>query len=87
MREFLDSPLTQAIIWSAVLLILIAVGAYVVGIFRGRSGEDRQTANQMLTNFREMHHRGDIQDSEFRTIRTVLGEQLQQELMETDKED
>ena len=52
----------------------------MVGRFRGRAGEVQQSANDLLTNFRELHHRGDIADTEFRNIKTVLGVKLQQEL-------
>ena len=52
----------------------------MVGRFRGRADHVQQSANDLLTNFREMHHRGDIADKEFRNIKTVLGVQLQKEL-------
>ena len=47
--------------------------------FRGRADQDQLTAHDLLTNFREMHHEGDINDAEFRTIKTVLGERIQAE--------
>jgi uncharacterized membrane protein len=86
MKEFLLSTPAQAVIWIAALSILIAVGGYIMGSFRGRDDEDRQSANRLLTNFRESHHQGDINDSEFRTIKTVLGAELQQELSDRDDE-
>jgi len=67
------------VIWGTVLVCMLMVGAYLVKKFRDRSGGDRLTANQLLTNFREMERGGDITDSEFRTIKTVLGERLQAE--------
>ena len=67
-----------------VLLVLMAVGWYVVRSFRDRISDDQLSANQLLTNFRELHQQGDISDAEFRTIKTVLGEKLQQELKGTD---
>jgi hypothetical protein len=86
MREFLLSTPAQAVIWISVLLLLTAVGAFIVGIFRGGATDDRLTAQDLLTNFRELHHQGDINDAEFRTIKTVLGAKLQQELKDTDVE-
>lgn len=77
--ETLRSPAGQAVIWGTVLVCMLMVGAYLVKKFRDRSGGDRLTANQLLTNFREMERGGDITDSEFRTIKTVLGERLQAE--------
>lgn len=86
MKEFLLSTPAQAVLWTTVLLLLVAVAYYLLGILRGRDGEDRLSANQLLTNFREMHHQGDIDDSEFRTIKTVLGDELQRELSDADDE-
>ena len=86
MKEFLLSGPAQAVIWMAALVLIAAIAYYVVGSLRGRDDEDHLTANQLLTNFRELHHQGDIDDSEFRTIKTVLGAELQQELSDTDDE-
>jgi hypothetical protein len=33
-----------------------------------------------------MHHEGDISEAEFRTIKTVLGQKLQQQLEESETE-
>ena len=80
MKQFLLSTPAQVVIWLTVLVILVAIGGYIVGNFRGRSNDVRLTANDLLTNFREMHHRGDIADTEFRNIKTVLGVKLQEQL-------
>jgi uncharacterized membrane protein len=80
MQEFLATPTAEAVLWVAVLLIIMAVGYYVARRFRDLTDDDRQTASELLTNFREMHHEGDISETEFRTIKTVLGQRLQQEL-------
>ena len=84
MKEFLLSAPTQAVIWTTVLVILVIVGWYVTGRFRDRTEENRLSPNDLLTNFRELHHQGDINDAEFRTIKTVLGARLQEELKDTD---
>ena len=86
MKDFLLSPLPQVVIWMAVLSIMVIAAIYVLGRFRDRTDNDRQSANEMLTNFREMHHQGDIEDAEFRTIKTVLGAKIQEELRDTDNE-
>jgi hypothetical protein len=80
MKQFLLSTPAQFVIWLTVLAILVAIGGYIVGRFRGRADDERLSANELLTNFREMHHRGDIADKEFRNIKTVLGTKLQREL-------
>ncbi|MFV1967625.1 MAG: hypothetical protein ACC628_19525 [Pirellulaceae bacterium] len=86
MKDFLLSPLPQVVIWMAVLSVMVIMAAYVVRRFRDRTGDNRQTANEILTNFRELHHQGDIDDAEFRTIKTVLGTKIQEESKDTDNE-
>ena len=84
MQEFLTTPIAEAVLWVSVLLMLLAVGYYLVRRFRDRIDDDRPTASDLLTNFREMHHEGDISETEFRTIKTVLGRKLQDELKDAD---
>jgi uncharacterized membrane protein len=80
MQEFLTTTTARAVLWVAVLLIMLAVGYYVVRRFRDRSDDDRLTASDLLTKFREMRHGGDISEKEFRTIKTVLGQELHAEM-------
>lgn len=76
MRDFLSTTSAQAVIWTGVLLILLVVGFYVVQRFREQSDEDRLTADELIANFQELHDTGDIDEKEFRTIKTVLRQQL-----------
>jgi uncharacterized membrane protein len=80
MLEFISTPIAQVVIWTAVLCNLLAVAYYVMRRFRDHTGDDRLKSNEMLTNFRDLQHRGEISDAEYRTIKTVLGEKLQEEL-------
>ncbi len=80
MLEFLTTTTAKAVLWVAVLLVMLAAAYYLVRRFRDRIDDDRQTASDLLTNFREMHHEGDISETEFRTIKTVLGRKLHEEL-------
>ena len=84
MREFLLTTHAQAVIWSTVLLIVIVTAVFIVGRLRDRMDDDRLEANELLTNFRELHLQGDIEDSEFRDIKSVLGKHLKRELNDTD---
>jgi uncharacterized membrane protein len=72
-----------ALVWCAVLALLIALAVYLLGRFRGRAEEDQPQASDLLTNFRELHSRGGLSDEEFRTIKTLLARQLQDELKDT----
>ena len=80
MKQFLLSTPAQLVIWLTVLAVLVAIGGYIVGRLRDRSDDERLTANELLSNFREMHDQGDIDPAEFRNIKTVLGVKLQREL-------
>jgi len=84
MKDFLLTPHAQAVIWSTVLLIVIVTSVFIVGRLRDRMDDDRLEANELLTNFRELHLQGDIEDSEFRDIKSVLGTHLKRELKDTD---
>ena len=80
MEEFLDSTPVQLVIGLTALAILTVIGACVVKKFRDRNDDDRPTANDLLTNFRDLHDEGDISEKEYRNIKTVLGDKLLQEL-------
>ena len=67
--------------------MITVLAVYAVQSFRDRSGNDRVSANDLLTNYREMHSRGDITDAEFRTIKTALKEKLEQELSDSGHDD
>ena len=79
MWEFLATPEARAIILVWVFLLLSIVGFYVVMRFRNYNEDDTPKANELLTNFREMHLEGDIDEEEFRNIKTQLSDRLQEE--------
>ena len=87
MQEYLSTTTAKAVLWISVLMVIMAVGCYLVRRFRDRSDDDRQTASDLLTNFREMRHEGDISETEFRTIKTVLGQKLHEELKDAESDD
>ena len=86
MQEFLTTPVAKTLLWVTILLVMLAVSYYLVRRFRDRTDDGGQTASDLLTNFREMRQEGDISETEFRTIKTVLGRKLQQELERADEE-
>jgi uncharacterized membrane protein len=81
--EFLTTPVVQSVVWLIVLAVVLVVGYAIVKRFRDEIDDDRVTANELLTNFREMNREGDITDAEFRTIRTALGERLPTEVKDS----
>jgi hypothetical protein len=73
------------LVWCAVLALLIALAVYLLGRFRGNADEDQPPASDLLTKFREMHTHGGLSDEEFRTIKTLLAQRLQDELRSRNK--
>jgi uncharacterized membrane protein len=74
------------VLWSALLAVLVVVGGYVIGKIRPKSVQKEQKASQWLSKCRESHERGELSDEEFRTIKTNLASQLQDELNDSGKE-
>lgn len=85
MQPLLAHPLAQVVGLFTVTAVLIAIGVYVVGRFRGGDSKDQLTASDHLTKFREMHATGELSDEEFRTIKTQLASQLQASVNDAEK--
>lgn len=66
------------------LLALLAAVSLKVREARQEDGEEPR-ASDLLTDFREMHSKGVLDDAEYRTIKAKLTEQIQQELKDSDE--
>jgi hypothetical protein len=77
MNTLSPETLTQVVLWLAVLAGLTVVGAWVVQRFRGGAAGTGGREADLLAKFQEMHREGDINEAEYRTIKSVLGEQIQ----------
>ena len=67
----------QLCVWGAVLLGLVLVATWVVQRFRGGASQSGTRPGELLTNFQEMRERGDISDADYRRIKSVLGDKIQ----------
>jgi uncharacterized membrane protein len=76
MKHASADTVAQVMIWMGVLLGLVVVGVVIVQRYRGRIAEKGATAGELLANFQEMRTRGEIDDGDYRKIRSVLGNQL-----------
>jgi uncharacterized membrane protein len=85
MAELFRHPLSQAALWFAAILALLALAVVVVRSLRGDAAEDRPTSNELLTKFREIHLRGGLSDDEYRTIKTKLAGKIDIERNNQDK--
>lgn len=86
MPDFFQTPSVQVVLFLAATAILITVGAYLVARVRASFQETPPPANELLTNFRELHSKGELSDEEYRTIKSMLAERLQEELTNKVKE-
>lgn len=80
MTEGFESSFPVLVIWLAILAILIAIGVYVIARVRSMAKGGDTTGNQWLTKFRDLHSEGGLSDEEYRTIKSVLAQRLQQQL-------
>jgi uncharacterized membrane protein len=62
------------------LIVLVGVGFYLVGRLRKSMQATSNSANDHLSNFREMHDQGGLSDEEYRTIKAMLAEPLKQQV-------
>ena len=70
----------ELLISLALLAVLVAVAAKVISKIRAKPIQQEPTVEDLLLKYREMHSRGELSDTEFRTIKTKLGERLREEL-------
>jgi hypothetical protein len=75
-----SATLVQMLVSLGILAGLIAVGVLVVQRFRGSSAGEGRPEGELLSKFKEMRHEGDISEKEYRTIKAVLGDQLQRDV-------
>jgi hypothetical protein len=80
MERLLEAGAEDLIVWIAVLAAAVAVGIYVIGKVRARAVQQEPSASDLMSKFRELHSQGVLSDVEFRTIKTAMAAQLQNEL-------
>ncbi|HYW81111.1 MAG TPA: hypothetical protein VE890_16130 [Thermoguttaceae bacterium] len=85
MERLLQSSPEQAIASLALLAVFVAAAWYVLGLIREKAAQQEPTASELLSKFRESHSEGVLSDEEFRTIKTTLAAQIQEELKDNDE--
>lgn len=76
MSDLFSTTEAQLVLLLMVLAALVAVGLYLISKVRQDALAERQSASELLTDFRDMHAEGKLSDAEFRTIKSLLGPQL-----------
>ena len=84
MSEFFQDSVVQLIIWVSIISVMVVVAVYVSLRIRAEPVQQEPIASEMLSKFRELRGQGDLSEEEFRTIKTTLAEQLQQELKDNE---
>jgi uncharacterized membrane protein len=85
-EQFWRLGLERLILAIALLAVLVAVACYVIWKIRPKSVQKELSTSQWLSKYGELHSRGELTDEEYRTIKTKLAEQLQDELNNSGKD-
>ena len=85
MERFWEAGLDALILWIAILAALVAVAYYVIEKIRPKTVQKERKTSQWLSKCRELHSQGELSDEEFRTIKTNLAAELQDELKDNDE--
>ena len=80
MERFWQSGPEGTVLSIAVLAVLVTIACYVIAKIRPKPAKKERRASQWLSKFRESYSRGELTDEEFRTVKTMLASQLQDEL-------
>ena len=80
MHQLSAETISQVLVAMGMLIGLVIAAVLVVQRFRGSAVKSGNSTSEMLSNFQEMHSRGDITDADYRKIKSVLGDQLHGEL-------
>jgi hypothetical protein len=70
----------------AAIAALAGLGALVVSKFRGSTKDEERPASEMLSNFRNLHEQGELSETEFRNIKTLLSDKIQEELKDSEEQ-
>ena len=87
MDRFWQSEPERAVLWIALIAVVGVVACYLITNIRPKTVQKEPKASQWLSKFRESHSRGELTDEEFRTIKTTLATQLQDELKDNGETD
>lgn len=73
MWDFFGSSIAQAVYWLAALLILSLAGWSYVTNWRDENVSE-SSSSDVLANMRDLRRQGLLDDDEFRTIKTSIGD-------------
>ena len=71
--------LAQAAFLLGVIFAITVAGILFLKRWRGHADKEMSVTSDMTTTFRELHVRGDLNDDEYRTIKTVLEDEYRKD--------
>jgi uncharacterized membrane protein len=80
MYRDLIPPLSEALAWTVLILCGLGIGILLLRKLRAAPAKQESTASELLSKFRELHSEGELTDAEYRTIKTRLAAELQQQI-------
>lgn len=80
MWDVLTDPIGQTVIVVAIGFALFTVGIYILAKIRPKSIQSEPKTEDLLRKFSESHREGELDDQEYRNIKTSLNDRLQEEL-------
>ncbi len=87
MWEIFQIPEARWVMLAAGLGILLLIGVYLIRKVRPSEEEQFSASSELITNSRELHAQGELSDEEYRTIKSKLAGDLEQELRRATEED
>jgi len=82
--DFFAHPLARAMVWLAVIILLLSGAIQLFRRMRTRVTGEVETSSEILTNFREMHAEGRLSDEEYTHSKRRLIDRLQTEISDND---
>ena len=80
MHQASAETISQVVVGLGMLIGMVVAAVLVVQRFRGSAVRNGRPTSELISNFQEMHTRGDISDADYRKIKSVLGDQLHGEV-------
>ncbi len=69
--------------WLVLIMTLMLSCPTILRRWRDRADAGQPQASELLSNFRELHSQGKLDEQEYRTIKTLLAARLQNEIKDT----
>ena len=80
MLPWFGNSIIELLFWLGLLVVLLLVGIFAIGKIRSKTVQQEPLSLEIMSKFREAHSRGDLNDEEFRTIKSTVTQRFQSEV-------